>query len=154
VSRRGAKTHVGGNTLTSPNPGRAAPGLDDACRHLELVLSMTERASSEVSFPSFYESGNALNHSIKPFANAVRTVMLLLKLLPGSERKIIRQKIGCFCLSRQELQCEKRCNTGAENLCVRIFSASSPEIPLQANSGKDISQRSVRNLDRDPAHPF
>ena len=71
MSRRGARTHVGGNTPTRPNPGRAAAGLDDACWHLELILSMTQRASSEVSFPSFYESGNALNHSKQPFANAV-----------------------------------------------------------------------------------
>jgi hypothetical protein len=71
VSWRGAGTHVGGNTPTRLNLGRVASGLDDACRHLELFLSMTERASSEVSFPSFYESGNALNHSKKPFANTV-----------------------------------------------------------------------------------
>jgi len=72
VSWRGARTHFGGNTPTRPNPGRAASGLDDACRHLELILSMTERASSEVTLPPFQESGNALNHSKKPFANTVK----------------------------------------------------------------------------------
>jgi hypothetical protein len=68
VSRRGARAHVGGNTRTSPNPGRAASGLVEECRHLELSLSMTELASFEVSLPPFQESGNALNHSKKPFA--------------------------------------------------------------------------------------
>jgi hypothetical protein len=53
VSWRGARTHVAGNTRTSPNPGRAAPGLDEECRHLELILAMTERASPEVSLPPF-----------------------------------------------------------------------------------------------------
>jgi hypothetical protein len=37
----------------------------------DLTTWTTVRASSQVSFPSFYESGNALNHAKKQFANAV-----------------------------------------------------------------------------------
>ena len=55
---------------------------------------------------------------------------------PSSRRKVMRQKVLSFRNSCRELQLEKRCNTGAEILCVRGFSALSSETALGADPRK------------------
>jgi len=76
---------------------------------------------------------------------SVRMVMPLLKTIPGSQRKVIRQKVLSFRNCWQELHREKRCNTGAKNLWVRDFSTLSSETAPGANPRKDICRRNEPN---------
>jgi hypothetical protein len=49
-----------------------------------MILSLTQRASSEVTLPPFQESGIALNHAKKQFANAVKDAVKAGLMLPTS----------------------------------------------------------------------
>ena len=67
-----------GRTQTSLSHDRVARGLDKECRSHELMFWRRELASSEVSFPPFYELGNALIKANQDMKQEIYTVYALI----------------------------------------------------------------------------